>query len=170
MVETDTSSIKLKGNEMKRLFYILLFLVIFPLKAMAVGSWATATYEDGGPSNTRRIILSWTADAAAATVPDYSFTATDLAFCGEYNLYMVVTDPGATAPTADYDITILDQYACDILGGSGADRDTATSEQTVPTIGSAYGGRTLDGGAVTVTVSNNAVNSATGKIILFFGR
>jgi hypothetical protein len=170
MVETDTSSINLKGNKMKRLFCILLFLVIFPIKAMAVGSWATATYEDGGPSNTRRIILTWTADAAAATVPNYSFTATDLAFCSGYNLYMIVTDPGATAPTDNYDITILDQYAVDVSGGELANRDTANTEQVVPAVGAGVGGRTLDGGAMTVTVSGNAVNSATGRIILFLGR
>ena len=153
---------------MRRLL-ILLAILCLPIAAFGAGSWETSIprhYED---ESVKTLTLEWTADAAAATVPNYSFTTIDKAFVSGWNLFMVVTDPGATAPTDNYDITILDQYSVDVAGGELEDRDTTNTEQVVPSIGSAYGGRTIDGGTVTVTVSNNAVNSASGKIILFFG-
>jgi len=40
----------------------------------------------------------------------------------------LATDPGATAPTDDYDITVTDEDSMDVLMGAGADRDTANTE------------------------------------------
>ena len=45
----------------------------------------------------------------------------------------LVTDPSSTAPTDDYDITILDSDGYDVLMGAGADRDTANTEQVLGT-------------------------------------
>ena len=44
-------------------------------------------------------------------------------------LVSVVTNPSATAPTADWDLTILDEDGVDILAGAGADRHTTNSLQ-----------------------------------------
>lgn len=51
----------------------------------------------------------------------------------------IVTNPasGDDKPTANWDLTILDEDGVDILGGSGADRDaggTAVSEQAAPSV------------------------------------
>lgn len=43
-------------------------------------------------------------------------------------VYECVTDPSATAPTDNYDITITDDDGIDVLHGLGANRDTATTE------------------------------------------
>lgn len=43
----------------------------------------------------------------------------------------LVTDPGATAPTAAYDITILDEDGVDVLVGAGADRSATATEQVL---------------------------------------
>jgi hypothetical protein len=43
----------------------------------------------------------------------------------------LVTDPGATAPTANYDITILDEDGIDVLVGAGADRSATATEQVL---------------------------------------
>lgn len=49
-------------------------------------------------------------------------------------LVKMVTDPsGTAAPTDDYDVTLLDDDGLDVLGGAGADRDTANSEVAHPT-------------------------------------
>lgn len=44
----------------------------------------------------------------------------------------VVTNPSATAPTDDYDITITDADGVDVMAGALANRDTANSEQVIP--------------------------------------
>ncbi len=46
----------------------------------------------------------------------------------------VVTNPGATAPTDDYDLTLLDEDGVDVLDSLGLNRDTATSEQLLPAV------------------------------------
>ena len=44
-------------------------------------------------------------------------------------LSRVVTDPGAAAPTADYDVTLTDEDGMDVMGGELADRHTTATEQ-----------------------------------------
>ena len=45
------------------------------------------------------------------------------------DIVRLVTDPGVTAPTAAYDITILDDDGVDVLIGAGADRSATLTEQ-----------------------------------------
>ena len=61
------------------------------------------------------------AGAASAT--------TEKAYYGE--ILQVMTDPGETAPTDNWDLTITDPDSIDILKGNGADRDTANTEYIV---------------------------------------
>lgn len=67
--------------------------------------------------------VTWTSDAAGAA------TQTITGFDGQ--IHRIVTDPaaGGSAPTDDYDITLVDSDGLDILGGAGANRDTANTEQ-----------------------------------------
>lgn len=46
----------------------------------------------------------------------------------------VLTNPGSTAPTDNYDITLTDSNGFDVLAGQGADRDTANTEMFCPGI------------------------------------
>lgn len=83
----------------------------------------TFTYEAFGPIV--KVIADWTsaADGSAAGT-------TAVKVIGE--LVKAVTDPGATAPTANYDITITDEEGVDVLGACEdalADRHTSTTEQ-----------------------------------------
>lgn len=69
----------------------------------------------------------------------WSWTSTDLGvvtgaittnkYSGE--LVRFITDPGATAPTAAYDVTILDEDGVDVLIGAGADRSATATEQVL---------------------------------------
>jgi len=159
---------------MKRLAVVLIFcLMLFPSFVYALGTWSTTTYENIPNANMRTVTLTWVADAIAATVPNYSFTATDLAFVKGWYLYSVETDPGpgATAPTPAYDITILDAHSMDLMGGELADRSDSDTEWEYPKPNTtAYLFPFLDGSAITVTVSNNVVVSATGVIKIFLAR
>jgi len=56
-----------------------------------------------------------------------------------------------------------------IFGGELADRDTATSEQAMPNIGSSYAPRRVDS-VLTQAITNNSVNSATFKTIIYINR
>ena len=57
----------------------------------------------------------------------------------------VVTNPGATAPTDNWDLTITDADSYDVLQGVGADRDTTNTETAEPaTVSLVFGKLTLN--------------------------
>jgi hypothetical protein len=146
---------------------LLFSILLTPAAAFAAGTnvlTSTQTY-DLSFSHPQKLMKKYTidfvADAAAATVPNLSITLKGY-------LIKVVTNPGSTAPTANYDIALgdPDDSALDALGGALANRHTTTTEQVYPTITGATTPLLLNG-TYTLSVANNAVNSASGKIILY---
>lgn len=153
---------------MKRLLGILTTLVLLLAASGAFGasSCDQDTYKDQSlPAGVKIWGFSWVADT------DGSFT--NCQSDQEVNAYviMVITDPGATAPTDNYDITILSTEmsggTIDIMGGELANRDTADTEQAVPKIGSTVYGTRFVRGKITLTISNNSVNSAAGVVLVY---
>jgi len=151
---------------MKRIVYFALLFTLCSLPlapvASAVGTVTQAwTYPT---SKSKVLTMTWTADAAAATVPD-TVTSDNI----DGYIIRVVTDPGATAPTDNYDITLTDANGVDVMGGTLADRDTANTEQTFPVLDSGTGatGPAFVAGTLTLTITNNAVNAATGAVIIY---
>lgn len=98
---------------------------------------AIITVEESACEGVCKIKWSWTsATGGAATL------ATTGSYFGE--VLALVTDPGATAPTDNYDITITDTDGYDVMQGAGANRDTTNMETAVPTAKSvAFGKLTL---------------------------
>ncbi len=83
-------------------------------------------------------------------------------------LVALETNPGATAPTSNYDITLVDGEGLDALQGVGANRHTTATEK-VPIV---YSGTALhpvvaDWQTLTLTLAGNSVNDADVVIILF---
>lgn len=116
----------------------------------------------GTRSRTCEIVtIAVTADAADGSVPNTSIPLKGF-------LVKAITNPGATAPTDNYDIELMDpaDVALDALGGALTNRDTATTEQAYPVITGAACPVFLCG-TYTLKVSNNSVNSATVSIILY---
>lgn len=111
----------------------------------------------------RRLVIDWTADAADASVPSLLLPAI------EGRLLALETNPGSTAPTDSYDIVVNDGEGADRLVGAGADRDTADSAITAVAFASSsiHPPVSIDE-ALTLAISNNAVNSATGRVILYY--
>lgn len=72
-----------------------------------------------------KITIAWTANGSGA----YSQVVNFAGF-----IMSAVTDPGAApnAPTDNYDMTLNDENGIDLLGGLGANRDTATTEEIFP--------------------------------------
>ena len=91
---------------------------------MATAQVVTITEYNGFPG-IKKIVWSWkSTDLGVVTG-----AVTDNKYTGE--LIRFITDPGATAPTADYDVTILDSDLTDVLIGAGADRHTSTTQQVI---------------------------------------
>ena len=111
------------------------------------------------------VTLTCTADAS-----DGSFPATTLTVLPRNDkggrLLQMITDPGATAPQDNYDITLTNGGA-DMLLGGGANRDTANTE--IAFIES-NGAHPVYAGTDTLVlnVTGNNVNSAISVIKLYF--
>jgi hypothetical protein len=81
----------------------------------------------------------------------------------------VTTNPGSTAPTDNYDLTLVDEDGLDLFAGQGADRDTTNSESFCP-------GVPLKDGTTTSVVPVAHVGVATagdakvGKVLIFVKR
>lgn len=149
---------------MKTLFA---FLLLMPALAFGVGTVTvtrTPLYKSLDAGSVRvgeTVSVAWTADAAAATVPNTTMVMRGF-------LVKAVTNPGSTAPTDNYDITLGDpsDSALDTLAGSLANRDTTNTEQALPVVSGAVVPVYLNG-TYTFGLSGNAVNSATGTVVFY---
>jgi hypothetical protein len=113
--------------------------------------------EIGGGAQTKRvekIVIDWTADAADGSVPDLSISLKGF-------IVQAVTNPGATAPTDNWDIAIKTSEGASITGSNLENRDTATSEAVV------FSAPPLADGTMTISTSGNSVNSATARLVLY---
>ncbi len=70
------------------------------------------------------IAITWTSATDGSVVQSFVMDGA---------IMRMVTNPGGTAPTDDYDITLVDADGVDLLAGEGSNRDTSTSEQVFPT-------------------------------------
>jgi len=118
------------------------------------------TYKDHGP--VRWVRWSWTSDGSG----DVSGTDTG---DREGEILRWVTNPGATAPSANYDIVVNDEDGVDVAVGVLGNRHTSTSEQAVGLIGD---GSTTDKavffvGKLSLVVSN-AGSAKEGVLTMFY--
>ena len=144
---------------MKRVFLTLLFILLSVSVCFAAGSSCRVTGDSGVDGLLRRIDIAWTADDADGSIPNCTINLGQKYY---YYLYRAVTDPGATAPTDNYDIVVNDEWGFDHADGGLANRDASTTERSQffvfePTVGN-----------LTVQFSNNSVNSAVGELVLIF--
>lgn len=97
------------------------------------------------------LTLTWTSDASGDAT---------LVFQMQGAIVRMVTNPGSTAPTDNYDITLVDPDGVDLLAAEGINRDTSTSEQVFPT------NTPFHYGDVTFTVAN-AGDTKDGVCVLY---
>jgi len=114
---------------------------------------------------TRKAVLTVTFDSG-----DGSFAATALTKGHmDGHILRVQTNPGTVAPTDQYDITLVDDGAVDVLQGLCANRHTTNTE----TVNIVYAGTALrpqvtPSDTLTLTIINNSVNSATTVITIYY--
>ena len=143
------------------------------------GSSTTITYDNGdmgvdvgGRGRIRKILIDFTTDDGTGSV-----ACTTQKISGE--LIKIVTDPGTAAPTANWDVVLTDDEGVDLsihmddvaIAALIARHATDTLETYLPLEDTAGTGRIaafpVVCGPLTVTV-NNAGNSKTGQIILYY--
>lgn len=150
-------------------FIVLLFVLAAPCAAQT----ATVTYDDGQDgtgyrAGVRKVLIDWTSDSGGAV------SVTTRKISG--TLIKGVTDPGATAPTDNYDIAVTDEEGVDVLAAcqsSLQNRDTATSEQAYFLLLDAAGTPLAQSlhpvvcDKLTVAITN-AGNAKVGQLILYY--
>lgn len=105
--------------------------------------------------NKKELLVTWTGDASDGSVPTLLIEH----YAGWY-IIKVVTNPGTTAPTANYDITFIDTDGLDIMEGLLVDRSATATEKVLAA-------EMIGEDGFTVTIANNSVHSATGTIRIF---
>ena len=97
----------------------------------------SAPFADGSQDN--KIVISWTSATGGAVSAAIAAT---FAAAQPWNgpkpekikgfIVRVVTNPGGTAPTDNYDLTLVDEDGVDVASGNLADRDQTNSEDWIP--------------------------------------
>jgi len=136
----------------------------------------TEIYGASGPTPAAILTFTCTASADDASFPS---TSTDIVdtdgryftdkILGRY-ITEVRTNPGTTAPQASYDIVLNDSDGIDLMGGTLANRSATASERAIPALATGIYGGTIVGGAMTLAISNNNVNSAQTVIKVYLTR
>jgi len=142
-------------------FLVVLTLLCFTVPAF--GAWTTSSaWRPNMDFHIGILAITWTEDASASG--DESMTTPNI----DGHVYMVVTDPGSPAPDA-YDLTLKDSDGADIMEGAIVNASATATEQWATTIGGSPMGRFVKG-TLTVNMTNQATNSASGTIIIYIYR
>lgn len=114
----------------------------------------TVTTSETVHTSVKKIVWTWTSAAGGA-----ADATTSNAYDGK--LIGLTTDPGATAPTDNYDVAVTDSEGHDVLLGAGANRDTANTEHVAEANLGAVAGSKL-----TLAVTN-AGDAKEGVVVLY---
>lgn len=135
--------------------------------AFAVASTTTLTQSTRVLDHGQKVYVykvAWTASSIDGSVIDTSLPKV------HGFLMKATTNPGATAPTDNYDITLADtdDATLDAANSLLLNRDTATTEVAYPVGTTGATPLWFQPGTYTLSIANNSVNSATGVIWLYF--
>lgn len=127
--------------------------------------------QQGRPQVTK-LVLTCTGDSSNGSFPatvlnplaqDSDGTSFDIRGLQLYSMKVI---PGSTGPTADSDVTITDEYGVDLMGGKGTDLLKNSAKSWALFGPSGYSVSALITGNITITITNNSVNSAVITIVL----
>jgi Protein of unknown function (DUF2961) len=144
----------------------LLLGLVIPLLTYGAGSCTVGTPARIGSSPNWSITINCTGDSSTGSFPAASLSylkTTQTQLLG-YFIYRVTVKPGATAPTANYSVTITDTNGADMLANNGTGVLSATVTQSyslpasVPLTGSEN-----------INFTGNSVASANTQITLYIG-
>jgi hypothetical protein len=118
------------------------------------------------PAGTRCLTFTWQA-AADGSLSAYPISANQAKVLSGLYAVQAVINPGATAPTASYDVTLTDTDGVDVFGGTLGNLSATASAIVRPDIATLAGKRLVQG-VLTFNLTNNSVNSANGVIKVYF--
>ena len=150
---------------MKRMLLALVMLVLMTSLAFGAGTATVAAPTYNNERDKGFIVITWTGDASDGSVPAATISMVSYKLVGWY-LYSIETDPGSTAPSDNYDITITDANSLDICYSQALNRDTSNTEIAFCTT-SGKGFYVVRGNLI-FNLSGNSEASATGTTILTF--
>ena len=150
---------------MKKVFILAAIMILWAGMVFGAGTSVITSitpYANGWT----KVLVTFTADATDATVPNLNILGYDNQW-----LCQIITNPGTTQPTDNYDI-YLKYDGADLLGGAGVDRDTANTEIAYPIVDSVSGQRACVPvpGTLVFSLANNSVKSAVGTMEVHFKR
>jgi len=152
------------GGRTMRKIIITLMLLAFASMAFAADSVVTVK-RNSSSDGMEVVVFTWLANTVTGTVPATS-TGTTWPKSRSGCIAKVNTNPGSTAPTDNYDITLTDADGVDLMGGELADRDTANSEAAVPKIDTTFGCNVVTD-SFTLNISGQSVSAATGTVTIY---
>lgn len=123
----------------------------------------TITLQHFELDHVRKIVATCVADAANGSFPDTTLPRI------EGRILAIETNPGSPAPTDNYDVTVEDQNAVDVLLGVGANRHTTTSQRaTVVHTSTSVHPCVAKSDALTLKIAGNSVNSAQAEVTIYY--
>ncbi len=125
---------------------------------------------DTKKKNAVRVNITHTCGAASAAFTATTLNAAIMKVIKGMMLHKMSTNPGATAPTDNWDITLVDENGIDMLGGTGGNRHTTNSQTVFPQKGTDAPGDVMVGTVLTPTITGNSVNAAIISTDLYFRR
>lgn len=146
---------------MKRILWVAIALMFYASTSFAAGSCIRTNTAQPGVKDRKIIELTCTGDG---TIAAYTVNPAEFNMVGWY-LYSVTTDPGTSAPTADYDITLMVNGE-DITGSLLLNR-SASATQTVIIAPSTLGYH-LAKDPIVITFANETANPSTIVLTLRF--
>jgi len=133
-------------------------LALFLMAATLYGAGTiTQTMSPQGFNNDNQIIeITAVGDASTGSFPATTMLRynSTLANTDGWSIIAVETDPGSTAPTANWDLTFVDASGLDLLNSQCINRSATATERCSADPIPLYGN-------VAVTITGNSVNSAT---------
>jgi len=144
---------------MKRLLLAIAIVLIWAGQGLAVESCTLTSELDNSYSGVPIWKHTWTWVSAA----DGTASCTGVDMHGR--IVKVITDPGAAAPTADYDI-VLNEDSADVMGGALTDRHTSSTQIAYPQKGTDAPGDVWVWGSVSAEVTA-AGDTKGGEITIY---
>jgi hypothetical protein len=143
---------------MKKILIALFLVLMLAGHALATGACVfTSTEQVSINSQTQRVYVTLTCTSDGSGIAAYSLDPATYGIRGWY-LYNVTTDPdGTSAPTDNYDVTLLTSGGEDITNGTALLNRSSTTTQTALITDSTRGYHMMDS-ALAVTFSGITAN------------
>jgi len=141
-------------------FLAALAILAIVSSASAATTSGTTTYTERSLGNLTIIDIDWLSESATSTV-----VKGDIPISGRISQIVFYPDQAdATSPTANYDVTLLDDLGVDVMQALGADRSQADSEIIIPRVSFDFTDTISKAEQVVVDIgaTSSSVNAASG--------